>query len=291
MYLGEGIFVKIYDREIFAVSQIHFSSKSKVKENGSASGFFFEHRDLYYFITNRHVIVDIDRDHHPDKLSLNLHIDEEDLSQNRVFKIPLYDDKDLLWLEHPQNYDGKINKNELIDLVALQLRRRDINDYIIKPFRSDKDLLPETEDFLSSGVKGFIGGYSIWERLLVIGYPEGIYDSANNLPIIRSATVASAIGVPFNRKPKFIIDAQLHEGTSGSPVLVKPYFYYDEYGYNNSNFPDNGKEGNTYLLGIHSGEYDQRYPYLGLHNVWFARLILDIITQNSDYFKFMECKL
>jgi hypothetical protein len=45
--------------------------------------------------------------------------------------------------------------------------------------------------------------------------------SVFNLPVIRSGTLASAYQVPFQGKPHFLIDARLHKGTSGSPVITK----------------------------------------------------------------------
>jgi hypothetical protein len=63
---------------------------------------------------------------------------------------------------------------------------------------------------------------SIGEDILVIGYPLGLYyDDVYNLPVIRSGTLASAYPVPFQGKPHFLIDARLHKGTSGSPVITK----------------------------------------------------------------------
>jgi len=39
------------------------------------------------------------------------------------------------------------------------------------------------------------------------------------------------------------------------------------------------------LIGIHSGEFSIQDPALGLHVVWFAGLIGDIIRRNDIYFK------
>jgi hypothetical protein len=60
----------------------------------------------------------------------------------------------------------------------------------------------------------------IGEDILVMGYPKGCYyDNVFDLPVIRSGTLASAYPVPYQDKPHFLIDARLHEGTSGSPVM------------------------------------------------------------------------
>jgi hypothetical protein len=57
-------------------------------------------------------------------------------------------------------------------------------------------------------------------EMLVIGYPMEFYDTKQNLPIIRSGTLATTYGAMFRGQPVFLIDANLHPGTSGSPVVV-----------------------------------------------------------------------
>lgn len=56
--------------------------------------------------------------------------------------------------------------------------------------------------------------------VIFIGYPENRFDQQNNLPIIRKGSIASLPGIDFNGKPHIIIDAQVFQGSSGSPVFV-----------------------------------------------------------------------
>lgn len=58
------------------------------------------------------------------------------------------------------------------------------------------------------------------EPITFIGYPNGIWDSTNLLPVARRGTTASPIEVDFDGKPKFLIDASVFGGSSGSPVFV-----------------------------------------------------------------------
>ena len=55
----------------------------------------------------------------------------------------------------------------------------------------------------------------------MMGYPLGqYYDKENNLPVMRM--VWSQVCIQFlSRQPLFLVDARLHKGTSGSPVLTK----------------------------------------------------------------------
>jgi hypothetical protein len=57
--------------------------------------------------------------------------------------------------------------------------------------------------------------------VLFIGYPDGRYDQANNLPILRAGKIASLPKVDFDGKPEFLIDAQVYRGSSGSPVFAR----------------------------------------------------------------------
>lgn len=59
------------------------------------------------------------------------------------------------------------------------------------------------------------------EDVLFVGYPDGIFDQKNHLPIMRKGITASPFEVDFNGGKKFIIDAQVFPGSSGSPVFVK----------------------------------------------------------------------
>jgi len=59
------------------------------------------------------------------------------------------------------------------------------------------------------------------ERVLFVGYPDGLHDETHLLPILRTGTIASIPSVDFNGKPVFLIDAQVYGGSSGSPVLIE----------------------------------------------------------------------
>lgn len=59
------------------------------------------------------------------------------------------------------------------------------------------------------------------EDVLFVGYPNGIFDMKNHLPIMRRGITASPYNVDFNGGKKFLIDAQVFPGSSGSPVFIK----------------------------------------------------------------------
>ena len=58
------------------------------------------------------------------------------------------------------------------------------------------------------------------ERVSFVGYPNGIYDEHNVLPIFRQGHVATRLDLDYRGKPQFLIDASVFGGSSGSPVFV-----------------------------------------------------------------------
>jgi hypothetical protein len=63
-------------------------------------------------------------------------------------------------------------------------------------------------------------GLDAVEEVLFIGYPCGIWDERNLLPIVRGGITATPIYIDFNGKRQFLIDASVFPGSSGSPVFI-----------------------------------------------------------------------
>jgi hypothetical protein len=63
------------------------------------------------------------------------------------------------------------------------------------------------------------------EEIIMIGYPTGLSDIHNNLPIARKGITATPLFVDYNNRKEFLIDAPCFPGSSGSPVfLIKKNF-------------------------------------------------------------------
>jgi hypothetical protein len=58
------------------------------------------------------------------------------------------------------------------------------------------------------------------EELIMIGYPNGIWDSYNNKPIIRKGITATHPSLDYNNRKEFVIDMACFPGSSGSPVFL-----------------------------------------------------------------------
>jgi len=239
-----------------SVSRIEMLDEDKIS-HGSATGFFFRHNNVKYLITNRHVVIDEEDDFYPRYLRLQLHISKTDYQQNCFIEISLYNNIDKNWIEHP-DYNEK-----QVDVVAIPLTEKTIdntenfNRSIINFMTTDNF---NTEYQLSS-----------FADVLIIGYPLGFSDDVNNLPVYRKGMIASSFPIHFENYPYFLIDSNLHEGTSGSPVLnSSSNILIDSKG--NSLHTDK-----SILLGIHSAEHFVEEEPLGLNVVWYSNVIIEII--------------
>ena len=61
---------------------------------------------------------------------------------------------------------------------------------------------------------------SVIEDILMVGYPNGLWDEKNNIPIIRRGITATPSYLDFNDKKEFLIDCSCFPGSSGSPVFL-----------------------------------------------------------------------
>lgn len=57
-------------------------------------------------------------------------------------------------------------------------------------------------------------------EVMFVGYPANRYDVVNNLPLVRKGIIASVPDIDFNGRGQIVIDAQVYQGSSGSPVFV-----------------------------------------------------------------------
>ena len=68
--------------------------------------------------------------------------------------------------------------------------------------------------------------------VMMIGYPNGLWDQANNLPLFRSGVAATHAGVRFDNRDEFVVDMACFPGSSGSPVwFLSIGSYTNKYGH------------------------------------------------------------
>ena len=229
------------------------SVSGKIGELGSGTGFFFRKDDKLYVITNRHVIISEEEHTYPEFIKLKIHNDNNNLQSTREISIDLYNGSKPQWLEHP--------KGGSMDIVALDItsfiESTDIIFAFQKEFFPNKDIVIDPSSVVA-----------------VCGYPLGFYDRRNNLPIIRRGSIASSYWQEFNGEQKFLLDSILHEGMSGSPVVLLPTGM--ERSWNGS--LRMGVISPPYLLGIHTGSITPLGgPDVQLYYEYYFWVIADLL--------------
>lgn len=75
----------------------------------------------------------------------------------------------------------------------------------------DESLIPTDQE---------LADYGALEDILMVGYPNGIWDSVNNMPILRRGVTATHPRLNYEGRKEFVIDAACFPGSSGSPVFL-----------------------------------------------------------------------
>jgi S1-C subfamily serine protease len=226
---------------------------------GTATGFFYTRAEQLYLVTNRHVVRDDQRKLRPEALRVTVHADPRDVRNVVTMDVPLYQGGKQRWHVH-RDYS-----THRIDIAVIQLDQQQFRKYPAIRSLSKKNFLA-ADAVISPG-----------ENLMVVGYPRALRDTVHHLPIVRNATASSAYGIPFNGAPLFLVDASLHPGMSGSPVLTKPREGIAPAGRELDGLSERG----IFFLGVHSAGVDVNVggtnEPLGLGTVWYARLLEEIL--------------
>jgi S1-C subfamily serine protease len=219
-----------------------------------ASGFFFERDERLYLVTSRHVLIDEPSRHFPDRIEIEMHTDEHDLSRSTVYSLLLYEDAKAVW-HQAQDSGGDI------DVAALQIDRAMLHGFRPRAFTPEHLQEP-------------LGEVEIGTPLLVVGFPLGFHDGQHHLPVARQAAIASSFGTRFQGQGLFLTDARTHRGTSGAPVVMRsPH----------ATRQDGGLPWK--LLGIHSARMDMggrnlvEDESLGLNCAWYADIVLTLTSR------------
>ena len=179
----------------------------KNNKTSVGTGFFFNFRngdvDIPVIITNKHVIKDC--------YNLRYTFNESDEKKGRINDKHLNVTMDEITMKkmivlHPEDD---------VDLCAIPVAP--IIDTVVKQGKKlylkwlDKTFLPSTTDWAS---------FSALEEITMIGYPNGIWDKENNLPIARRGITATHPRIDYNGKSEFLIDTAVYPGSSGSPIYL-----------------------------------------------------------------------
>lgn len=246
---GEGELLTV-ESILIAVTRITTFKNEQLLTN--ATGFFFENHGKLFVITNRHVAISEETGHFPDRVELELHINEQNIAEVVSFAVPLYRDGQPVWTQ-AQDTGG------VVDIVAIEI---------------DRSTLPTTLVYRAFNMENLVVNLDVIEvgtPLLIVGFPLGFHDTLHHLPVARQAIISSAFGLRFQGMGYFLTDARLHRGTSGAPVVTRST---RQSGRNQLPF---------LLLGVHSARLDADYDLnqderLALNVAWYA----DVLTVLTD---------
>ena len=188
----------------------------------SGSGYFFRFKEnpdnnlhIPVVITNKHVISGASKG----KLIFTISKGNKPIDTEH-FEL-FIENFESYWIKHP---------SDDVDLCAMP-----IAPFINAAKAQGKELffIPLHTSLIPSNDK--LDDLSAMEEIVMVGYPNGIWDHVNNKPIYRKGVTATHPCIDYNGKKEFMIDAACFPGSSGSPVFIL-----NENGYSD-------KKGNTYL--------------------------------------------
>ncbi|MCB9370157.1 trypsin-like peptidase domain-containing protein [Candidatus Woesearchaeota archaeon] len=164
--------------------------------------------ERHYLITNKHVIEHAKEG----RLIFNIQEGTNSVLGKEVYSVTIPENFEKIWHLHPGEID--LCLTSLAPILALAAENGKKLFYKSIP----------REIFLDEETKTDL---DVFEDICFIGYPNGIYDEKNHLPIFRTGTTASHVAIAYGGRPVFIIDASVFPGSSGSPVFI-----YDKNSYN-----------------------------------------------------------
>ena len=252
------------DRISWTTHHLHlrFAATDKVLSN--ATGFIYKRADLFYLVTNWHVVSGRDPTKGeclsdtkgvPDLIS-TLFRPIDQLHVTKRESLALFADDSMrepVWYEHPRH-------GRAVDVVVIPLAAQIAKSYQLSPI---------------TAIEFDIGFESqVADEAFVIGYPfSDVTQFA--LPIWKRASVATEPEIDIDGLPKLLIDTATRSGLSGSPVIMQRFGVHGMCGDQLQGNEIIGRIRN--FIGVYSGRIggDELKAQLGI--VWKAEVIDEII--------------
>ncbi|HLF71000.1 MAG TPA: trypsin-like peptidase domain-containing protein [Dehalococcoidia bacterium] len=198
---------------LFTTVRLTAQVSKTVERTGTA--FFFVHnkdeKNFPFIVSNKHVVKDAKRG-----IFLFNRSDGNHPLLGQGFQI-LVDNFYPQWFGHPDD-DVDLSIMPFAPVIRL-LEEKQLHAF----FRTiSSATIPDEEQ---------VESLDAIENVLMVGYPLGLYDKVNLTPVVRTGITATPVGLDYNGKAQFLIDAAVFPGSSGSPVvLLNSGGYYDKGG-------------------------------------------------------------
>ena len=194
--------------------------------SGSGTGFFynFKFEDEIYptIITNKHV-VNYKED---EAVTFHLHLSGQDENLTENYKVPM--------MTHWYFHSNKDICFSFINPVFEKVKKKTSKQVFY--IAIDEGIIPSTMQ---------LEALSALEELVMVGYPIGLWDSRNNLPIFRKGYTSSHPAIDFNEDGVGLVDMACFPGSSGSPIFIL-----NEGGYKDKKGNLNWGQSRVFFMGI-----------------------------------------
>ncbi len=197
---------KLSISEQLAHSTVRIECELANGQVGTGTGFFFRFANIGQIhvpaiVTNKHVVAGASKG--------RFHMTLADANGEPIAKshhIFQFDGFEHMWIPHPEHEVDLC----VMPIAPLQQVAANENKSLFY-LGLDKSLIP---------TKAEMDDMVLMEEITMVGYPNGIWDEVNNMPVFRRGISATHPNLDWNGRPEFLIDAACFPGSSGSPVFL-----------------------------------------------------------------------
>jgi hypothetical protein len=115
-----------------------------------------------------------------------------------------------------ENFESKWIKHKTEDLAILPLNP--IKEDVYKAYHKIPYSIAYSETDIPND--SVLNKLLAIEDVIMIGYPKGLIDELNDLPIVRKGLTATPVYMNYKNENWFLLDIPIYTGSSGSPVCL-----------------------------------------------------------------------
>ena len=194
--------------EMISYSTVRIECIYKNGSKGTGTGFFFNFLEnkldgkyVPVIVTNKHVINGAERG-----VFIFTTADENGNPIDDKHYAAQFQNFEAFWRKHP---DADVDLCAIPIAQIIEDSKTKGKEIYFVPLT--RDLIPNLET---------LEDMNALEEILMVGYPNGIWDNINNKPIFRRGITASHPKLDYCGKKEVMIDAACFPGSSGSPVFI-----------------------------------------------------------------------